>query len=322
MHYWEYENKTVDLTGLNYIYTLDYLDINNFEGSVDFSVLSTLPNLSSVCVGGNMENVSSLKTLPHLKNLYIDKSDTNSTTDFSFLEDMNYLDELRLSVDTDRITSIGNLTHLKRLYVSSNINGNIPYEEINKLINLESLEIGDYNNRSFDISLFSNLTELKELRIQTWEFDTSKLDYFSHYTKLERLSLPQLRCQDLSFLLSLEHLNELSISIDNSNQLDIDTISNLNNLTILRIANFSTDIAWIGELTNLRELELNSYYGSWTELDQTFFDTLYSFDFLEKIRLNWYFVASLGELENNQTYEYRFEDIPIINIPLSVFPLF
>ena len=252
-----YRNKIETISALTSLSNLTTLDLGSNE-MVDISelikVLSNIPSIDALGLGGNkISNISFLSNIPNLTKL--DLSD-NEINDIGVLANLPHLNSLMLINNNinniEVLTSLTNLTELSIEIDSSAGNWSV----LSNLENLTKLELSAYEIN--DISALSNLENLTYLNLRGRAI--SEINDISTLSKLENLTTLKYhipgKINDISALSKLENLTELYFDMNKIN--DISVLSNLENLTILDLsANEINDISVLSNLENLTELYLN-----------------------------------------------------------------
>jgi len=247
----------VSLTNLKNLDKLAYLSIWNFDAG-DFKKMTRLKSLYKAEFESiALNSFDGLNNFPNLKELDITLNDGfNGKT----LESLNSipqghkLERLKLSSGyTSNISGIANLSKLKRLEFWSNNRELTDYTPLNKLKNLEFLEI-----TAFGIKDFTFLKAMPELKdITTYHAPVASLKGLSEAPNLESLKLYSGK------LTKIEHLDKNSnlktIYFNNHQISKLEGLSNLKKLNTLDISrNQVKKIEGLEGNTCLEKLWLNS----------------------------------------------------------------
>lgn len=176
-----------------------------------------------------LKKENNVSNLDEIKSLIIDE-EIDPYEDYSFLNKLTNLEELTLKkcyITISIIDNINKLEHLKTLSLynselSTEFKLNIP---ITKLIinNLENFTYSFLDNQNIQELYLDNMEEidLKKLvnleKYKTLSFENTKLinqDYLFYLTNIIKLDLFNTKTEDISILLSLEHLKFLIVDKD------------------------------------------------------------------------------------------------------------
>ncbi|EOH99527.1 M6 family metalloprotease domain-containing protein [Enterococcus haemoperoxidus ATCC BAA-382] len=276
-----YLEKMTNLNVIKY-YSPDGQTHSN-SGYIDVSVISTLAK------NGHLEKIDSfyftepkalkqLQTIPNLKELVVSISESTE-------ESVTYLKQL---------SNIEKLS-IKECYLTNSES----LEIFKNMENLYTLSFGSGDNK-IDFSVLSHLENLKELTVLSRDAKWETLSKLPHLKKLT-IRNDNAVIKDLTFLQNMNSLEKLIIeSVDDTN--NFATLGGLTNLTQLSLTIDNAeakqlDMSALGNLTQLKELELHGIYFSNEERpqDSTFLRNLTNlerlnleftlFDDIEAIRL-------------------------------------
>ncbi|MFS1132862.1 leucine-rich repeat domain-containing protein [Enterococcus hirae] len=176
-------NPLKSLKGLENCKELTGLDLNGDQYS-DITPIANLTKLKTLGIANNknLTDISSLKNLTALENLY---------ADFSGISD---------------ITALSNMTQLKVLHIPFN-----PLKSLNGLQNCKELTELDLNGDQYsDLTPIANLTKMKTLGIAN-DKNLSDISSLKNLTALVNLYLDNSNVSDISVLANLTNLRSLHI---------------------------------------------------------------------------------------------------------------
>ena len=265
-------NDLHDLTGLEYATNLRSLDF----GTMAFA-------------GGNVSDLSPLKSLTYLTDLGIPN---HQISDLSPLTQLKQLRSLRLY--SNEISDVSPLDQLTQL----------------RLLNLSENQISD-------VSGLSQLKLLTSLRLS--ENQISDITSLAHLKYLTELDLSENQISDITSLAHLKYLTKLNLS---GNEIsDVSPLAELTNLTELnlsknRILDFSPIADLIPNLETYDETAQNSHLTA---------VRIHSIDYSQqgtdvKVRLSSTRVGAEFEPGSSHklTYEVTKDNVPVIGLSLSL----
>ena len=267
---------------LSNVYLL-YIDCE--DETVDLTGIENMTNLSTI--GFNRATVDMDFTI--LSQLPLDTlSMSGFFNDISFLQKLKGLSELSISFFDD----------------------NVSFDILSTLTTLQSLSISCEGE--IDTYKLSNLTELKYLTIQGRDQNIQvNLNNLSKLTNLIYLGLENVYLGNLSGLETLTSVRSLELSFqDNDNSIDYNTLAKLLNIKELRLENYSGDISWVNNITNLQSLEIYSYRNG-MEVTPKFIETINSLK-VKDFALEGKIIYNAGTFATNEQAEIPFDNIPII----------
>ena len=243
--------------------TVESITLSAVEGLDDIEALSGFSNLKELTVMGQsgMVDVSPLSQLTSLEKLnfgYSDYYSSYGTTleSLEFVRQLENLKELHCNVfKLDDLSPLENLTNLTILELGGGKSTFTDTSALKRLTNLETLALPGRNLDAtmVDLSGLSGLTALKSLQI---DYHTADLTPLSGLTALKTLKIREnsgehndATKESKGFFESLEPLRFLS---------------NLETLYI-NLPEYATDLTPLGELSNLRDLSLQTVweYKTW-----------------------------------------------------------
>lgn len=218
--------------------TILYSDVKKIDSLISFSRISDLSGIQ-FCTnlkvldlrgGANFSDMTPMKNLLSLQELYISEGGGGLISDLSPLQNLTQLQSLSLTCPKlSDISPLQNFVHLQSLSIVSN--------------NLA------------DISALSNLTQITWLQLISDAL--SDLSPLQHYTKLKLLEADSkiLTLNDLGILPSLPQLT--SLTIRGTSISDFSVVQHLSQLQDLHLdRNQISDVSQFTSLTNLISLEL------------------------------------------------------------------
>ncbi len=216
-------------------------DFNNTE-VISIKLNSKYNNIKTL-----QEELNKLSNYKNLKNLTISSDEQGkpySVENFDFLKNLTKLDYLYINgLNANDISATFELSNLKTLVLSNGNMANSKFNLISKLTKLETLNLSMQNIT--DISVLSNLTNLKKLYLSG-----------NNITSIESLK-------------TLTKLEELYVGC-NENLKNYNSLSSLENLTILMITPDSVDIKLFENLKKLKTLYLGISFEKIDELKTTY----------------------------------------------------
>jgi len=200
---------------------LEYMDILNYD-KIDFS---TFTNLKTFKISGHNNNklnddmIIPLTTLTHVDiNYCYDIADINCLTNLEYL-----------SVNRcDNIKYINNLCSLTELHIR--LNNNIDQNGLNRLTQLKILNLDDIKN-PINIYMLTNLTTLDLYKIET--IQNTQLCYLTNLINLQVIACPNIT--------DVGHLTKITKLTIGENDLNIDEINKLVNITQIYMFGFVSD---------------------------------------------------------------------------------
>jgi len=288
---------------LNLCENMISLDIILNEGEVlDISKINKSSNLEKIKLSGKIIN---FKNLEHIKEAYFFSMSLDESNTFENLPALK-----NLCISRGRVKNIDNFKNISSLE-------SIKFEAIDEISSLACLS-KNKNMKSViclacpikDIEALGNFPKLQKLKISHAELENidilsknkelefldiilsdnvKNLACLKHLTNLKELHL---RGNDLKFgsvLSNLANLKYLDLSF--RNMIDINFISELQQLEHLSLHCASTDMSILSNLKNLKTLDLGGI--GITELSQ-----LKNLNFLEKLNLRYNGIEDISILKN------------------------
>ncbi len=228
------DDKLRIITQLSNVNKLAYLDVDGLN-TPNFKKFTGVKGLYKVDISGmGIESFAGLENMPNLKELEVSANGKGTAKNFTSLAGIpkgHKLEKLKLSssVTTD-VKGIANFTHLKRLELWANKRALTDYTPLNKLKNLEELELSVLGLT--DLSFIDDMPELK--KITTFHSPITSLAGVSNAPNLEYLELQRGK------VAKIEHLDmnsRLKTLILNGHQLTkIEGLTSLKKLSTLDLS--------------------------------------------------------------------------------------
>ena len=237
----------------------DVKNINELTGSNRINDLSGIQFCTSLKVfnlnpGANLTDLSLLKNLLTLQNLYIQEFDAGGITDITPLQNLTQLKSLTLRCPKlSEISTLQNMVQLESLSLISN-----SVSDISPLSNLTQITWLQLNTSPLnDFSPLASLTRLRSLDIMSSGLTTSDLDVLKNFKAMENLTIRFTTISDFSVLQELPAL--LYLHLDWNQISDVSQFAPLKNLVSLELeGNKVSDITSLKELTQIKYLKLSS----------------------------------------------------------------
>lgn len=188
------DNNSIDLSIFDELDNIIYLELknNNISDLSEFNVKS-LESLD-LSDNPNIKNLSSLKNINNLADLFLDNCNITDITDISKISSL-----ITLSLKGNKLTDISELNNLSNLFsLSLSSNGNLIGEL--SLPNLRILNISDNNLKNFKI--FENCSKLENVNFSKNIID---FDLFNEYLEKNK---------NISFFL-FDEGEEMNVDINN-----------------------------------------------------------------------------------------------------------
>jgi len=226
-----------ELGGIEALVNLEKLNIGS-NYITDISMLSELPKLESLDISRNL--ISDLKVLseiPELTELYISNLEVISTSSPVRMREVD--------IDTSEVS---NLKNLEVLDLTSTCVSDLDFLKPLKTLKTLKLHTCDVDNLEVLKSLDSHIS------LELSFIDKSDIYKIAELKNLKELRLRNRRIDDLSPLANLTQLENMEVSIANS---DVSWIKNLVNLKVLKInAESELDLEPIADLKKLNKLSI------------------------------------------------------------------
>ena len=237
-------------------YPLDGGDLNIVWKLESIEALKSLVNLEylDIC----FTEISNIAFIQNLKNLIYLNLDTNKIEDISPISNLKNLKYLLISRNqVIDFSSLLNLTNLSFLGLAKNNCTDFSFLEAH--INLETFFLSNLKKK--DLHFFNKLRNLNHLELSNSE-EIVDLDFLVNLTNLEILELDDNK--NLKNISSIKELTKLrSLSLNSTSIEDLSPIVNLSNIDNLSL--MGTKINSLNSIRNLIKLEY--LYASYTQID-------------------------------------------------------
>ncbi|MBP1546085.1 MAG: hypothetical protein J6A37_05755 [Oscillospiraceae bacterium] len=334
-----------DLAKCPKIKSLTFRFVNTVE---DYSVLGQLSELESFTAFPDdgeavLTNIESLADCKKLKKLYLQNYDIGS---IEFISGMSELKELRLwSSDhtIDDISPLATLENLERLEIEQYYSDDVePYLALKNLKSLE-IEQTDFSEESADrlkrafpdgvVQIHSNIA-IDNNGVQAESSDETVVIAGKSYSKSEEelfLWGVPLTDSDINKLSEFDNLRNLSVDLiaEGCEITNLNALSQLDSLEVLAIGGTYSDLSFLGDMKNLKELSFrhcccdtfenvpsntNISVLRLDECDIADTSSLSNFGNLTELELNHFEsdnMSGIGELDRLERLSWTFSDADI-----------
>ncbi|MBR3249545.1 MAG: hypothetical protein IKF83_02470 [Clostridia bacterium] len=212
--------------------------------------------------------------------------------------------------DTVDLSGIQYMTYLTGIDMY-NINGSIDYTYLVETENLRRISL---NGNVKNISKIAEISNLETLSINLYNYEDDCIEELysdiSKMTNINELDLLNCDCNNLKALENLDNIKRLWLDQKYGTTLDIETLSKMKALEYLTIQYNGENIAWLENLSNLKDLRLLGYNDR-VEFTEDFFEDIKKLS-IESVHTDSRSILNFGKIEIGQTKELKFEDFPIL----------
>ena len=238
-----------------------YSDVKKIDSLSSFGVISDLSGLQ-FCTnlkvldlrgGANFSDLTPMKNLLSLQELYISEAGSGLISDISPLQNLTQLQSLSLTCPKlSNISVIQNLLHLQSLsLVSTSLSDISPLQDLTEITWLQLI-----SDALSDLAPVQHFTKLKLLEADSKLLTSNDLGILQSLPQLTSLTIRGTSISDFSVV---QHLSQLQdVHLERNQISDVSQFTPLTNLISLELAhNQITDISALQTMTQLQYLKLS-----------------------------------------------------------------
>ena len=240
-----------------------YLDRNQ-DGQISKLEMLTL---NSVYIY-NINYLEDLKFADNLKQLSMYLYSNPINLDIEKITLFKKLESLEISgvQKISNLRSLSELTNLKKISIEFYYNSTekiIDCNDLKELVNLEEIRLSAESY--LNLESITNLPNVKKLNLYSyWSSDnntTIDCEMIKNMYSLQELTLSAYSIENIDSLSSLTNLTTINLSPSYNNKIDCDKLKNIPNLEKITLTSDAENMDKLGEITTLKELSINNYYG-------------------------------------------------------------
>ena len=311
-------------------YELEQIEeIYIYENVTNLNGLEYLTNVRVIRLFSCNADISPLKNLTNVKELYLQGNDINveQLGEFPLLENLSVFSTGQSAIDKYDYSKIVNYTNLKALAIMG-VKG-FDCSILNNLNNLEELYLQEGTINNYE--QIGNISSLKVLALTGMENELTNIDFISKLTKLNNLTLSNNKITNIE---PLENLNELvyvdlsknPINTDeDGNKRVIETLKQRNVNVIIDEYDQTQNITFVDEEIKKQLIQQGYDTNNDNELSTKEMQQIYSFSsYTEGIKsiedlkyatnLNNLYISGLGETKIDVTPLANLTNLQTINI--------